>query len=842
MAGVAAASGAAGSTAGGMFAGGFGGVVKKLLPVAAIAAVGKGLYEIGQTFEEMDNTIARGTGATGEQLKVFGDIARDVATQTSANFKDVGTAVADLNTRLGITGEPLEALSVQLLKFAKVNKVDVGNAARVVTRMFGDWSVKTEDQVLAMDKLTYVSQNTGIGVDQLADSVTQFGSPLRMMGFTMEQSLAMFGRFEKEGVNTGTVLAGLKMGLKSFAKAGEEPVDALNRAMEAIKGAGTVAEANAIAFKVFGVRAGPDMAAAIREGRFELSGLVDGMNGAGGTIAKTAEETRTFGSAMAKFKNQILVGLEPIGTTVLEGFTKFAIYLADTVGPVVKDLIDLFVAYVMPVFKKVAEVIGKVFGAFKTEGLTGGLKSIGDAVTKYLPIIWDKLGDLAKAFVEWITPMIGPMIRKLGEITIAIGKWIVGTALPAVVKKLVELAKAFAAWIGPALPGILKELGIVLYKIVAWIITEALPKIATELVKLGWGLLQALGTALAPLGQVILEALGKIGGYITAGLSQLGEWISAPFIDAWNAITGALEWLGGKISEWFKALPGNILGWLGNLGGTLYNAGADLLSGLWDGIKWIWEQVTGWFGKVKDWVLAPFVAAGRWLYDAGAKIIGGIWDGLKAIWATVSGWFGERKGNVLGFFGDAARWLWNTGRDVMQGMMDGLKNLWDTIAGWLGNIGGWIKQKIGDLGSLLWDAGKAVFQGFWNGLKSIWDRVIGWIRDQINKIPSWVRSILGIGSPSKVMADIGKNVMQGLQVGMEKSAGAAVVTAARTAQRVTDAMDISGTYSAGFTGPTAGFGSTTIRIGQITIDGSKMPSADFEGLISSIQTAVRMGG
>jgi phage-related minor tail protein len=70
------------------------------------------------------------------------------------------------------------------------------------SRLFGDWSIAAEDTAGTMDYLFRVSQSTGIGVNDLSAKLVQFGAPLRQLGFDLETSAAMLGKFEKEGVNT----------------------------------------------------------------------------------------------------------------------------------------------------------------------------------------------------------------------------------------------------------------------------------------------------------------------------------------------------------------------------------------------------------------------------------------------------------------------------------------------------------------------------------------------------------------------------------------------------------------------------------------------------------------
>jgi hypothetical protein len=116
-----------------------------------------------------------------------------------------------------------------------------------------------EDQAKTLDESS-ASQLTGI-VDRLQQLVVDFGAPMRLLGFSFEESAALLGKWEKEGVNTETMLAGLKFGVKTLAGEGVKAADmgeALRTKIEAI---GTSADPVGESIKTFGRRAGLDLAA-----------------------------------------------------------------------------------------------------------------------------------------------------------------------------------------------------------------------------------------------------------------------------------------------------------------------------------------------------------------------------------------------------------------------------------------------------------------------------------------------------------------------------------------------------------------------------------------------------
>ena len=136
-----------------------------------IIAMGAALLKIGNDFDDAYDKIRVGTGKTGKELEGLKTDFREIAKVAPSSFKDIGTVVADLNTRLGLTGKPLQEMSIQLLNFARITKTDINTLIPATTRVFGDWSIATDKQGKAMDTLFKVSQTTGIGVDRLLERV-----------------------------------------------------------------------------------------------------------------------------------------------------------------------------------------------------------------------------------------------------------------------------------------------------------------------------------------------------------------------------------------------------------------------------------------------------------------------------------------------------------------------------------------------------------------------------------------------------------------------------------------------------------------------------------------------
>ena len=289
-----------------------------LVGAAVVGTFGKLAVDAFGEMERAQNTVRVGTGATGEALEGLMGSVESVATRVPASFEHASTAVADLNTRMGLTGEPLEQLSGQFLELARITGGDVAQQIALGTRAFGDWDVAVEDTEATLDKFFRGAQASGATVDDLMGKVVQFGSPLRQMGFGLEESIAMFAKFEKEGVNAELVVGSLRQGLGRMARAGEDAPSTFRRVVGEIEAMEDPTKAVASAMELFGARAGPDMAAAIREGRFDLDELMSAIEDGSDTIMQAGADTMTFADKWQMLKNRATPHLAAFGGAIMD--------------------------------------------------------------------------------------------------------------------------------------------------------------------------------------------------------------------------------------------------------------------------------------------------------------------------------------------------------------------------------------------------------------------------------------------------------------------------------------------------------------------------------------------
>jgi hypothetical protein len=151
------------------------------------------------------------------------------------------------------------------------------------------------------------------------------------------------------------------------------------------------------------------------------------------------------------------------------------------------------------------------------------------------------------------------------------------------------------------------------------------------------------------------------------------------------------------------------------------------------------------------------------------------WDTVvevaKKVYSAIKEFFGKAFEFVKDAIGNAISWVkenWPLILAILTGpiglAIKAIVDNFDNIKDKVGEVIARIKNLFGDLPENMANIGKNIVTGLWNGMQNM----VGWLRDRVtgffkNLIPSWAEKALGISSPSKVFASIGKNIIGGLQ-------------------------------------------------------------------------------
>ena len=542
---------------------------------APILAAGAGLFKLASDFDEASDSIRIGTGATGKDLAGLEEDFKSVYQSVDTSIGEASQVIADLNTRTGLSGESLQNLSTQMIKLGKVTGEDINTLIPAATRMFGDAGISATEYANALDYTFKVSQSTGIGVSKLQELMTQFGGPLRQMGFDWKTSAAMLGKFEKEGVNTELVVGSLRIALGKMAREGiSEPNKALQVMINRIKEVGTAGEANALALEMFGAKAGPDMAAAIREGRLNLDDLIQSLKSSPESIEKVYSDTADAAEQFSVLKNKMAVSLEPLAKSLFEAVNN-----------------------AMPAI----------------EGLILNITKIIERFTSLSPAQQDMILKMAliAAAIGPVLMAVGKLISTFGSLFSTLGS--ISTALGAAGGATGAIGAAFTALTGPvgivigAIAG-LTAVFVALYKN-----NEDFRNKVNET----WNEVKEI---IAGIIEVIKELFSAFIDFAIILWEKYGEDLTRIVSSAFSVISSVISTALNAIKDIIKIVTSLIKGdWQG-----VWEGIKSLTSNLWNGIKSIIESV---LGLIKNIITLQL----KYIKD----FVSGIWNGLKSLTSTV---------------------------------------------------------------------------------------------------------------------------------------------------------------------------------------------------------------
>ena len=406
------------------------------------------------------------------------------------------------------------------------------------------------------------------------------------------------------------------------------------------------------------------------------------------------------------------------------------------------------------------------------EQVKGVKLQLGAALIPALSAATEKISKVIDKITKWVQEN-PELAATIGNIAMTTGKWIaiLGTAaiaIGSVAFIILQFRKAFRAMSDAV------TIGISIFKNIknTFLVVDKAMK--------GYTKTQKLATVATKLFNKALKANPILT--IISLIIVLGAVVYS-VIKNWD-----------KIAAWFKKLWDAIVG---------------IFKAAWEAIKKVWSTVTGWFSNLWGGIKA---GAGK-AWEGIKNTINKAREGVQKAWGSVKGWFSNLWGNVK----------------------SGISNAWGGIKDWFSNLqpvewmrGAW--ENVGtffeNLGPRFYEWGKNLLQGLWNGITSMVDKIVEGMKNIGRRIANGFKSILGINSPSRLFAEYGLNITQGLVVGLDR--GGAIV------ENATEGVAMQATR-----GITQSMQSSTVNTSTIVGGGNTGPSITYAPQITFAGSTTR---
>lgn len=726
-----------------------------------IVGIGVAAVNIQKDFEQSMNALAVMTGAPQAELTKLSDLAKQMGADTVFSANEAANAMLEL-AKAGFTPAQIAGGGLQAtMALAATEGIDLAQSATIVTQAMNAFGLSAKDAMGAVDILAAGAVASTASIEELSGGLKYVGATAGTMGVPLEEVVTGLSALSNAGIDGTT--AGTSLNRMLLALAGTTS-----------KGAAVIKDYGLQFYDANG-QVKP-MVEIVQELQTAFSGLTDKQ--------RTKALKDLFG----------VEGMRAANILIQEGVKGFGdLEQAVTKQGVAQELADARMS-------GTAGAIEQLKGSLETAAL-----AIGEALAPAIRTVAGFIRDLADRFtslspqaqtiimvIAGIAAAIGPLlvvagslVSAIGAINVALGFLIANPVVLAIIGIVAAVAalvvglkyaydnfEGFREGVDKVWSAIQAAVGYVVdwFKTYVWpILQEVFGYIQTAL----GVLFQAYATYWNAIWQVVQKVAAWFMEYVWPTLDKVFQLIGQALPVLWNAYKTYWTLIANGVRvvvDWFMTYVWPTLSRVFSMIGTA-------LGVLWNAYRQYWTLIWNVVKTVVDWIVNtawPFIRDAFNNMKRGAEIL---WNGIQTSFnlirshiqtvintvTSILRGIGSIVSTVVGFF-----------ESIRQGIVDKFTAAVEFVRG----IPGKIVSALGSLASTLFSAGVDLIRGLIQGIGSMGSTLWNYVRSFIqNNVVNGIKNVLRIGSPSRVMMDVGRWIPAGLARGIDKAR-----------QKVADAM------------------------------------------------------
>ncbi len=346
------------------------------------------------------------------------------------------------------------------------------------------------------------------------------------------------------------------------------------------------------------------------------------------------------------------------------------------------------------------------------------------------------LGTLIDNLVDSVSTAAGNIVPRIGRILSGMGE-VVAQLAPIIAQELPEL-------ISTMLPALVSAGAQLLVGLVTGLVT-AIPDLVAAAPQIITSLVSAISANLPAILAAGQQLLTMFGSGIQSGVPQMVAQLPA-------AIDGFL----GFITEQLPAVLDKGVEML-----------TELANGIIAGIPQLLEQLPLIFESFETFITVNLPV----ILDKGMDLLFNFVDGIIAGIPNMVARLPEIIKSITTTLSNNYPKIIRSGFDLLIKLADGILSAIPDLVSVLPQVVAAILSGFSSAVSGVFEIGKNIVMGLWDGIKSMGSWIAEKIGDFFGGIVDGAKDLLGIHSPSRVFADIGKNMALGLGNGWEDSFG-----------------------------------------------------------------------
>ena len=583
----------------------------------------------------------------------------------------------------------------------------------------------------------------------------------------------------------------------------------------------------------------------------------------GSLATGAASAIATFGIQRVPILGTLLGGINPVVAGLAgfilttDGGRKAIGTLLDAVKPLLPALADLaktLATGLGDILPKIALLVAEVLAGFAPL-----LPVITDIAKTVLDVLVPALGflvDLLAKNSDVVVPLIGFFLGFAGAIKAVMVIVKLETAIMVLIPKLYAMGVAMWAALGPfgliagAVVGLVAAL-VIAYKKIDWFrdgVDAAIGGVVTAFNWLIDAAKKVLGWVKSNWPYLLLALTGPIGAAIAVFLkfreqiigffAGIAEKVLGILSTGWNSVLGFFVDLPGRIVDALKALPGllgdlfvlaiqtaifviaiqilavyklftdiipNIVKSLVGLGGALIGVFVDAMVALPGQIAKGAVGTYRFFEELIPKILSFIANLPGVLLDLGKRAILAFIE--AHVNAAVGLWrfFADLVPRIISYLNNLAGSLAAKGTDAMVALLNAIVTAAKAVIDFFFNLPGRLVGFFTELPGKLYNLGRDMIQGLIDGIGSLASAVTNKVKEVVTAPIDKAKSLLKIGSPSRVFAEMGRDTVAGYIQGIEQMAN-----------RVEPALSGALTPSASY-GGLGGDAGPAVQIGEVNL-------------------------
>lgn len=349
--------------------------------------------------------------------------------------------------------------------------------------------------------------------------------------------------------------------------------------------------------------------------------------------------------------------------------------------------------------------------------------------------------------------------------------------------------------------------------------------------------------------QDVIKWFGELPSSLLAFFNEVQANVNQFIADVIGAIGSFLADLSANWATYLGYIVGFIIGWIVRILATIIIFGVDFLANVGAFISKLPGQFYEWLKntglKIADWIKKTVAAMAKGGQDMLVSII----NFIKKLPGQVADWFRTLFGNIGKWFRETGPKVGVMADNLVKGIVKFFIELPGKVLTGIASLVGKLRRFFVDLPGKIVGAlkgiGRQIVEGIWNGILKATTWFYDRVNDFINGLIDGITNALDIASPSRVMAEIGGYIVEGLAVGIGQTDAAYKAMAKTTdtliAMASAGSASLGSSLSTAFEGSGGAFNLSTdnTRVLRLEVevsspDGSvsKLDTAQLAGMLS----------